>query len=247
METNFKMTVEYDGTAFSGWQRQNDRPTIQGEIETALTRILNQHIRISGSGRTDAGVHARAQVASFHARTDLTADDIKQGVNALVKGPIVIRDCIPAEPDFHAQYSARSKEYHYCILNRETPCAIGRNYQWHVRKPLSIDIMNQCCAVLIGEFDFKSFENTGSPRTSTVRRIMHAGIVADSSDRLLFKIRATGFLKYMVRNIVGTLVQAGLEKITPADFNTILTARDRTVAGPTAPPHGLFLHRVYYS
>ena len=247
METNFKMTVEYDGTDFSGWQRQNDRPTIQGEIETVLTRILNQHIRISGSGRTDAGVHARAQVASFHARTDLTADDIKRGVNALIKGPIVIRDCIPAEPDFHAQYSARSKEYHYCILNRETPCAIGRNYQWHVRKPLNIDMMNQCCTVLIGEFDFKSFENTGSPRASTVRRVMHAGMVSDSDDRLLFKIRATGFLKYMVRNIVGTLVQAGIEKITPTDFKTILTARDRTAAGPTAPPHGLFLHRVYYS
>ncbi|WP_300457380.1 tRNA pseudouridine(38-40) synthase TruA [Desulfobacula sp.] len=247
MNKNFKIIVEYDGTAFFGWQRQKDRTTIQGELERALSIILNQDIKIFGSGRTDAGVHAYGQVANFHADTQISSRDIKKGVNSLIKDPIVIRDCHIVEPTFHAQYHAVSKEYHYLILNREDPCAIGRLYQWHIRHPLDIDMMNQCCQSITGVFDFKSFENSGSPRTSTVRHVFFSHIHPLEDSRLVFKICGKGFLKYMVRNLIGTIVLAGLKKITLTEFNAIFEAKDRTKAGPTAPAHGLFLKQVNYS
>ncbi|WP_020585871.1 tRNA pseudouridine(38-40) synthase TruA [Desulfobacter curvatus] len=243
---NFKIVVAYDGTNFFGWQRQADKPTIQGELERILSMILNQDIKIHGSGRTDAGVHARAQVAHFHAETRLTPDIIQKGVNSLVSAPIVIHDCRLADPDFHAQYHVRSKEYRYYILNREPPTAIGRDYLWHVKPVLNIDAMNQCCKYLVGEHDFKAFENTGSPRSSTVRTIFSASWTEKPYDRLEFCICATGFLKNMVRNIVGTLKDAGAGRISPAMFNQILCSRERSLAGATAPARGLFLHQVNY-
>ncbi len=238
--------MEYDGTDFSGWQRQKDRLTVQEEIERTLSTILNQEIKISGSGRTDAGVHALGQVASFTASTRIGLPDLKKGFNSLIKHPIVVRECTLAHGDFHAQYSAISKEYHYMILNRETPCAVGRNYLWHIRPPLDLDLMNQCCTLLVGEHDFKSFENTGSPRTSTVREIFSAQVSSREDHRLVFKICASGFLKNMVRNILGTLVDAGRGKIEVQTFKEILNAGDRSLAGATAPARGLFLYRVNY-
>ncbi|NWH04553.1 tRNA pseudouridine(38-40) synthase TruA [Desulfobacter latus] len=243
---NFKIVVAYDGTGFFGWQRQTDKPTIQGELERILSMILNQDIKIHGSGRTDAGVHARAQVAHFHAKTRLTPDIIQKGVNSLMSAPIVIHNCRLADPDFHAQYHARSKEYRYYILNREIPTAIGRDYVWHVKPFLDIDAMNLCCESLVGEHDFKAFENTGSPRSSTVRTIFSARWTKKPYDRLEFCICATGFLKNMVRNIVGTLKDAGTGRISPEMFNTILYSGERPLAGATAPAKGLFLHNVNY-
>ncbi len=246
MKKNFKLIIEYDGTGFYGWQKQKDKITVQGEIEQVLSRILNQKITISGSGRTDAGVHALGQTAHFYAETNLLPQAIKKGVNSLIRQPVVIRECDRADDTFHAQYSAVSKEYNYYILNRQDPAAVGRQYQWHVRQDLDTDVMNHCCEQLIGEYDFKSFENTGSPRSSTVRTVFSARIEKKKRHRIVFKICASGFLKYMVRNITGTLVQAGLHKITPDDFKIILSACDRTKAGPTAPAHGLFLYQVNY-
>ena len=187
-EKNFKIIVAYDGTDFFGWQRQADKPTIQGELERILSMILNQDIKIHGSGRTDAGVHARAQVAHFLAKTRLTPDIIQKGVNSLMSAPILIHDCRLADPDFHAQYHVRSKEYRYYILNREIPTAIGRDYLWHVKPSLDIDAMNRCCEYLVGEHDFKAFENTGSPRSSTVRTIYSASWTKKPYDRLEFSV-----------------------------------------------------------
>lgn len=246
MIKTFKMVIEYDGTGFFGWQRQKDRPTVQGKIEAILSRMLNQPVTIAGSGRTDAGVHAYGQVASFKADTALLPDRIKKGVNSMMKAPVVVRDCKVVPDGFHAQYSALSKEYHYKILNRDDPCAISRGYAWHISAPLNIEAVNQCCRRIVGTFDFKSFENTGSPRTSTVREVMFCNVEPQENDYLVFKICASGFLKYMVRNIVGTLVAAGLHKITVQDFEDILHAKDRTKAGATAPAHGLFLMQVNY-
>jgi tRNA pseudouridine38-40 synthase len=243
---NFKIIVAYDGTGFFGWQRQADKPTIQGELERILSIILNQEIKIHGSGRTDAGVHARAQVAHFYAKTSLTPATIQKGVNSLASAPIVIHDCAYANFDFHAQYHAVSKEYRYYILNREIPTAIGRDYLWHVKPFLDVDAMNQCCKHLVGEHDFKAFENTGSPRSSTVRTILRASWTKQPKDRLEFCICATGFLKNMVRNIVGTLKDAGTGRITPAMFNEIRCSCKRPLAGATAPARGLFLHQVNY-
>jgi tRNA pseudouridine38-40 synthase len=246
MIKNFKLTIEYDGTGFSGWQRQADRPTIQGALEQVLSRILNQPVTLAGSGRTDAGVHARGQAASFFADTHMDPRVLQKGVNSLMKLPIVLTECILVPHDFHARYSAVSKEYHYHILNQEIPCAVGRNYIWHIHTPLDTTAMNLCCTLLCGTHDFKSFENTGAPRRSTVRTVFAAQVNEQSGSRLVFRICADGFLKNMVRNIVGSLVDAGRHKITVKDFESILSAKDRSLAGATAPARGLFLKQVNY-
>jgi len=247
MNNNFKLLIEYDGTSFFGWQRQKDVKTVQGEIENALSRILNQQINITGSGRTDAGVHAFGQVANFHADTNILPHKIKAALNSLLKGPIVIRDCHLVANSFHARFNAVSKEYHYFILNRQDPCAIERMYHWHIRAPLDIGAMTQCCQAITGIFDFKSFESTGSPRYSTLRQVYVSNIRQLDHQRIVFKICANGFLKYMVRNLMGTIVLAGLNKISIETFIQILKAKDRTLAGPTAPAQGLFLKMVNYS
>ncbi len=247
MDKNFKIIVEYDGTGFYGWQKQPNQITVQEEIEKALTRILNQKIKIRASGRTDAGVHALGQVASFKAETNVDPFNIKKGVNSLIKQPIVIRDCSVVDDSFHAQYNAVSKEYHYHILNREDPSAVDRLYKWHIRKPLDVEQMIQCCNEVAGTHDFKSFESTGSPRSSTIREIFFFNIEIQKENKLVFKICGSGFLKYMVRNLIGTIVLAGLRKISVEDFIKIIESKDRSNAGATAPAHGLFLKKVNYS
>ncbi|MBA3010406.1 MAG: tRNA pseudouridine(38-40) synthase TruA [Proteobacteria bacterium] len=253
MNRNYKLVVEYDGTLFSGWQRQKEEKTIQGELESVLGHMLNQKIHIRASGRTDAGVHALGQVANFHAHTQMDPLVLKKGVNSLINPAIVIRECSIAPDDFHAQYQARSKEYNYYILNRPDPCAIGAAFVWQVKKPLDLVRMNQCCEMITGVHDFKSFENTGSPKTSSVREVFLARVnrlengEPFKNDVILFKISASGFLKNMVRNLMGTLVDVGLGKITPSQFQTILGAGNRALAGNTAPARGLFLKQVNYS
>ncbi len=246
MNKNFKIIIEYDGTNFFGWQKQKKQKTVQGEIEKGLSKILNQAVTISGSGRTDAGVHAFGQVASFHADTNITPSKIKTALNSLIKDPIVIRDCNLVSNDFHARYNAVSKEYHYFILNRKDPCAINRMYQWHIKSPLNILAMNQCCHAITGVLDFKSFENTGSPRSTTIREVFFAHIERLNNQRIVFKICAKGFLRYMVRNLIGTIVLAGLNKISIVEFIKIRDAKDRTLAGQTAPAQGLILEKVNY-
>lgn len=243
---NFKLVIEYDGTEFSGWQRQKDRPTIQAEIENALQTMLRERVRLTGSGRTDAGVHALGQVAGFRCETRLSAREIFQGLNGLLPDSIVIRSCTAAAPDFHARFDAIRKTYHYRILNRPLPAAIGRHYVWHVRRNLNWNAMQAAAAALVGEHDFRSFEGSGSPRSSTVRRVFRAEWQRQDPGRFTLQICADGFLRYMVRNIVGTLVEVGSGKITPQQFETILAAADRTLAGATAPARGLFLMSVEY-
>jgi tRNA pseudouridine38-40 synthase len=240
---NYKIVIEYDGRLFSGWQRQKDKKTVQGEIESALSRILNQQIRIHGSGRTDAGVHAYGQVANFHAETGMETLSIKKALNSIIKSQVSIRDCTVVDDSFHAQYSALSKEYHYFILNREDPCAIGSTFIWHIKKPLDADLMSQACQFITGVHDFTAFENTGSPRSSNVREVFCAQIIMPDQDRIIFKIRAKGFLKNMVRNLMGTLVFVGLKKISVQGFKAVLDSKDRSRAGPTAPAMVFFLSR----
>ena len=248
MKTNFKIVVEYDGSGFSGWQIQKNQNTIQSELEKALSLILNQKIKIFGSGRTDAGVHAYGQVANFLAETKLSADNIKKGTNSIVKNSIVIRECHKVHNDFHSRHDAISKEYNYHILNRIDPCAVERHYLWHIKNKLDLKQMQDCCKILVGKHDFKSFEGSGSPKYSTVREVFSAEILIHPvfDDRIVFKISANGFLKFMVRNIIGTIVLSGLLKIEKKQFEDILKAKDRSLAGPTAPPHGLFLMNVKY-
>ena len=246
MDKNFKLTIEYDGTDFHGWQRQKSDRSIQGEIEAALHEMTREKINLIGSGRTDAGVHALGQVANFKCATRLDADDFQNGLNSLLPDSIVIRDCEVVDADFHARFDARRKIYHYRILNRRLPTAIKRQYWWHVRRPLDLEMMNRAASELVGIHDFSTFEGTGSPRSDSIRQVFNAAFLKETEDNIVFEIEANGFLRFMVRSIVGTLADVGMGKIHPEDFRTILESQDRSQAGVTAPPRGLFLVRVVY-
>ena len=244
---NFKMTIEYDGSDFHGWQRQKGYRTVQEEIEIALHTVTRQKIAVIGSGRTDAGVHALGQVASFKCVTRLGPETIQKALNSLLPDAIVIRDCKPIAATFHARYNARCKTYRYRILNHPLAVAVGRQYAWHLRRPLDLDAMRRAAAILVGRHDFSAFEGTGSPRSHAVRQVFRAFIDREEkAEFLAFDIEADGFLRFMVRNIVGTLVLVGSGKIGAAEFEDILLSKERERAGATAPPQGLFLMCVNY-
>ncbi len=243
---NFILTIEYDGTDLHGWQVQKDKRTVQGEIEKALATMTQNSIRITGSGRTDAGVHAVEQVAGFRCETRLTPTDFLSGLNSLLPPDIVIKSCDYAPSEFHARYDVRSKTYHYHILNRALPTALFRHRTWWIRKKLDIHAMQAALADIVGTHDFKAFENTGSPRSHTIRTIYHAAVEIEEGDYIVIKMTADGFLRNMVRNIVGTLVEVGLGKMTASDFHAVLASKDRSNAGTTAPPQGLYLMHVEY-
>ncbi len=243
---NFKLTIEYDGTEYQGWQRQKNGPTIQEVIETAISIMTHEKVSLTGSGRTDAGVHALGQTANFHCNTELGPETFQKGLNSLVPDDIVIKECCLIDDKFHARYDAKSKTYHYNILNQRLNSAISRRYVWHIRKMLNLEAMRSAIRHIAGTHDFKAFEGSGSPRSNTIRTIINATLIQSSKNNLCFQIEGNGFLRYMVRNIVGTLVEVGLGKITSDDFKTILLSRDRNRAGATAPPHGLFLVSVKY-
>lgn len=243
---NFKIIIEYDGSNYHGWQRQKDDRTIQQEIENALSTMTARQVFLNGSGRTDTGVHAFGQVANFLCETGLSAPVFQKGLNSILPDDIVIKDCRLVGEEFHARYDVKSKIYHYQILSRKVPSAIGRQYAWFIRRKLDAASMRTAISHIIGSHDFKSFEAAGSPRTHTTRNIMSADLIEHKDGSLIFKIEADGFLRYMVRNIVGTLVDVGLGKITPAKFNDILASKNRSNAGATAPAHGLFLMEVKY-
>jgi tRNA pseudouridine38-40 synthase len=246
MIRNFKITIEYDGTRYHGWQRQKNDRTIQQDIEKAAQTITGQQVSLTGSGRTDAGVHACAQVANFKCETHLGPQDILGGLNSLTEADIVITDCKEVEAPFHARYDVKSKTYVYRILNRANPAAIGRQYAWHIRKALNLEAMRAASTHLIGSHDFKAFEGAGSPRSHSTRSVFKANLVEETDGYLAFEIEADGFLRFMVRNIVGTLVNVGLGKTSPDEFKHILESKDRDQAGATAPAHGLFLKNVNY-
>jgi tRNA pseudouridine38-40 synthase len=244
---NFKIVIEYDGTAYQGWQRQNEGTTIQGTIEAALETMIKKPVTVLGSGRTDAGVHALNQVANFRADTKLTPEIFKRGLNSLLPPDIVIKDCAVVDDAFHARYSAWSKVYQYRILNRSTPAALFRQYAWHIKKPLDLNAMSKAIACLKGQHDFSAFEATGSPRSDAVRTVIDANLAEKDADGyVVLSIEANGFLRHMVRNVVGTMVDVGLGKLSPEGFEDILMAKDRKKAGITAPAHGLVLKEVRY-
>ena len=243
---NFKITIEYDGSAYHGWQRQAEDRTIQGEIENALMTMTGDRFTVTGSGRTDAGVHALNQTANFRCAKSLTPEAFLKGLNSLLPDDIVITSCTVVPEKFHARYDVKSKVYHYRILNRLLPAAISRQYAWHIRKKLDLEAMKEAICCILGSHDFKAFEGSGSPRASSIRSIINADFVITDNDYIVLRIEGDGFLKFMVRNIVGTLVDVGLDKITPDDFKQILVSKDRNLAGITAPAHGLFLMEVKY-
>ncbi len=245
-EATFKILLEYDGTGYSGWQRQKDRPTVQGEVEAAVRRITGHHAAVHGSGRTDAGVHALGQVAHFRCRTRLDGATIGRALNAVLPPDIAVRACDRAPDTFHARYDTSAKTYRYRIDNRAVRPAVGRQYAWHLRRSLDREAMHRALPHITGTRDFKAFEATGSPRSHTVRTVTAAELLPEGDGCLRLEITADGFLKFMVRNIVGTLAEVGLGRRTSGSVAAVLDSGDRRRAGPTAPAHGLFLVRVFY-
>lgn len=248
MMRNIKLIVEYDGTGYHGWQYQPDVPTIQGTLEEKLFTLIKEKIRVNGAGRTDAGTHAKGQVAHFITASTTPLSAFTFGLNSLLPPDIVVLSAEEVQLDFDARRCAKSKVYRYSILNRFFPSALQRNYSWWIPGTLDLTSMIESAGILLGTHDFSSFQAQsdldGSPPDSQ-RTVVSASLRRDG-DMVSFDIEADGFLRHMVRNIVGTLVFVGKGKITPLSFRDILESRDRTRAGPTAPAQGLCLKLVKY-
>ena len=243
---NIRLDLEYDGTAYHGWQVQPDVSTIQQELEDTLCQILGKRVRVVGAGRTDAGVHALGQVGHFPTESGLEVGALFRGMNSLLPEDIVVRAVREAPPDFHARKSALMKRYEYWILNDPTPSAFHYRFFWHVRVALDQLKMQRAAQRLVGEYDFASFQATGSNVRNTVRTIYSTKVTSSEKYLWAITIEANGFLRHMVRNIVGTVVEVGRGKLTVEGFSKVIAARDRTKAGMTAPAHGLCLLEVRY-
>jgi tRNA pseudouridine38-40 synthase len=242
--TRYAAVIEYDGARYHGWQLQKGVPTVQGELELALKRILGRDTRVHGAGRTDAGVHAVGQVAHFDAEWKHSATSLQNACNALLPPDIAILGLRQTSDDFHARYRAISKTYVYRILNSELRSPLNRLYAWHISYKLNFPLMVDATSHLFGTHDFAAFGSPTDGTPSTVRNISE--VQWNSGQFHVFTIRGSGFLRYMVRSLVGTLVQVGKEKISPLEFLVILQSRSRSRSGPTAPAHGLCLHSVQY-
>jgi len=241
-----KLILEYDGTGFHGWQFQPGLRTVQGVLVDALQKMTNEKIKLIAAGRTDAGVHALAQVAHFNTASTIPLDGFLNGLNSLLPDDLVVKDVKDVGQEFHAQRSAIGKRYLYRILNRALPSAIDRFRVWHIPTILDIYKMSEGCKYLIGKHDFSSFRASGSEIRGSVREIFEIKINKEKEDFINIIIFANGFLKQMARNIVGTLVEIGTSKYPPKYIKEILEAKDREKAGPTAPPYGLYLLEVVY-
>ena len=243
----FKAVVEYDGTAYHGWQVQKNLPTVQGAMEAALARILQAPTRVHGAGRTDSGVHAVGQVVHFPADWAHAPAKLQKGLNALLPPDIAVRGVEIAPDGFHARHSARAKTYVYTILNRAVPSPLHRLYCWHVPYSLDVSSMGRAAEHLLGSHDFATFGAPTDGTPSTVREILVARWDKVSpEDVLTFTVKGTGFLRYMVRSLVGSLVMVGTHKIGPGEFRSDLESCDRSRSGPTAPAAGLCLVHVEY-
>ena len=243
---NIKLLIEYDGANYQGWQVQPKGPTIQGVIEEKLALLTGETIHLIGSGRTDAGVHALGQIAHFKTKSKMDIRSIQRALNSLLPHDIVIQRAEEVEEDFHDRKHSQSKVYEYQILNRNLRSVFHRGHAWHLPQELDLKEMKKATQKLLGEHDFSSFRSVGSPTRTAVRRVTRAEWRKSRDGLLRFEIEANGFLKQMVRAIIGTLVEVGKGKISSEEFQRILDSKDRKRAGPTAPAHGLFLKEVKY-
>jgi tRNA pseudouridine38-40 synthase len=242
---NIKLTVEYDGTNYHGWQFQPNCESIQAVLERAISTFFGASTRITGSGRTDAGVHALGQVVNFFTEKESSPFRIRRALNALTLPDITIKEVEIVPDSFDARRDAQSRVYEYHIFNRPTPSPFLLKRAWHLHERLDIDAMRAAIACLIGEHDFSSFRAAGCDAAHPVRKIYSTSL-EQRGELLVYTIEATAFLRHMVRNLVGTLVEVGKGERSPQAFADLLEARDRIKAGKTAPPHGLYLIEVKY-
>jgi tRNA pseudouridine38-40 synthase len=242
----YKLTIEYDGEPFVGWQRQDNGPSIQGAIEDAVFAFCGERAAVSGAGRTDAGVHARGQVAHLDLAAEKPVDTVRAAVNFHLKpNPVVVTEAEIVPDDFHARFSATLRRYRYLILNRRAPAALDRGRVWHVPVPLDAEAMADAARLLIGRHDFNSFRSAACQANSSLKTL-DALDVQRLGELIQVDVAARSFLHNQVRILVGTLQLVGRGQWTKADVVQVLAARDRTRAGPTAPPQGLCLMEVRY-
>lgn len=245
MVRNVRLTVAYDGTAYYGFQLQAGQPTIQAALEQALRQVTQKSSRVIGAGRTDTGVHAVGQVVNFHTTAALPLAELQRALNAVLPDDIAVSDIAEVPDDFHARFSARSREYRYTILNRPIADPLVRHIVYHFARTLDVTLMDAACQHLVGRHDFASFGGKTWAR-GTTRRTVYQVSCRREGDYVTVDITADAFLAGMVRSIVGTLLLVGTGKLTPDDFLAILLAGDRHQAGPAAPARGLCLMKVNY-
>jgi tRNA pseudouridine38-40 synthase len=241
----FKLTIAYDGTGFVGWQRQPAGTSIQALVEDACRPLTDRPVAVTAAGRTDAGVHALGQVASLRIDRPITPHALARALNARLPPAVRVRDAAEVPDGFHARFSARSKTYRYRIWNAEVLLPFERNYAWHVQAPLDTDAMRRAAKVLVGRHDFAAMQAAGSGVQTTVRTLFD--VTVDRQDALVVvQLSGDGFLRHMVRNLVGALVEIGRGRRPPEWLAGLIASRDRTRGGPTAPAGGLCLVRVDY-
>jgi tRNA pseudouridine38-40 synthase len=243
---NIKLIVEYDGTAYCGWQRQRNGLSIQQLLEESIGRMTGKESRVIGSGRTDAGVHALGQVAHFHTDSLFGERNFLMGINSLLPADITVREVREVDLSFHARFDVKSKVYLYRICNRPVRPALERHRAWFIWHPLDIERIERALDLFLGRHDFSSLCSTHTDSPDHARTILDIGVMEDDSGMINISLEADGFLRYMVRNIVGALVDVGRGKFSRGDVAGILAAKDRRKAGLTAPPQGLFLKEVKY-
>jgi len=241
-----KLTLAYDGAGFHGWQLQPNQPTVQGEVMRALEEVTGVRTHVDASGRTDSGVHALAQAASFKTEARIPCENLVKALNRLLPPTIRVLTAEDVNDGFHARFQAKAKTYRYRIYRREICLPHLWPQVYHYPYPLNVEAMRKAAALLAGEHDFTSFAAVQElPEGSRVRTVYSSELV-DQEQELVYTVRGSGFLHHMVRNIVGTLLEVGKGNLTPEDIRRILEARDRTAAGPTAPAKGLWLVNVEY-
>ena len=243
---NIKLTIEYDGKNFAGWQKQPSKITIQEEIEKAIESITGEKVELNASGRTDAGVHAIGQVANFKTNSQIEINKIPYAVNSKLPHSIVIKKAEEMPERFHARYNCKKKTYRYKIRNSEFPSALNRYREFHVPQKLDFENMKKAIKFFEGTHDFKGFKSSGgNAKKTTVRTLSRCEIIREN-DLILIELTGDGFLYNMVRIIAGTLVDVGLGKIRVEDVQNIIETGNRSMAGRTLPPHGLYLVEVNY-
>ncbi len=245
---NIKLTIEYDGTGYHGWQSQINARAVQDVVSAALKKLTGEEISLSGSSRTDTGVHALGQVANFHTTSNIPADKFTFALNSMLPEDIAVVRSEEADMEFHSRFSAKGKKYRYLIYNSPFRSALLRRRAWHVFYGLDTGLMEKGARHFLGAHDFSAFMATGSSVKTTVRTINEISISTDKGDKELItlEISGDGFLYNMVRIIAGTLVQVGYGKIAPDEIPGIIESLDRKKAGKTAPAHGLYLVEVFY-
>ena len=243
---NIKLVIEYDGKEFNGWQKQPNKLNIQGTIEQAIKTITGEDVELNASGRTDRGVHSLGQVANFKTNYDLPIEKWPLALNANLKKSIVIKSAEEVDEEFHSRLSCKRKTYRYVINNSKYGTAIYRNLETHIPQKLDIEKMKEAIKYFEGEHDFKAFRASGTSSKSSVRAIYEAKVIEMPEERIYIELTGNGFLYNMVRIISGTLVDVGLGKIEPKEILKIIESKERTKAGKTLPPQGLYLVEVKY-